>query len=257
MSIDSGLLLLAFAGFAAYVIRGITGAASAVVFNSFLAVLLALGLLGDLTLLDGLYWISMADFLASVVLAVVIRRELRLEPFIRRFLLFSMPIGVVLAIALPRLDVAALAAGLGVALIGAGVYLTVRRDVVAWDTATLHRRALPAGLAAGLLSGLYGMAAPVVVVLLAHGGPDTSRFRARATVIALAFSSARVVTLIAVGAIGIDRMVDFAATAPVVLAGLAIGIWLHPKVGPRVFRATLGIAVLLAGGLLLIRTLVA
>ena len=256
MSIDSGIMLLAAAGFFAYVIRGVTGAASAVVFNAFLAVALALGLLGDITLLDGLYWIALADLLGSVVLLVVVRRDLRMDRFMWPLLGISVPVGVVLAVLLPRIEIAVLAAGLGFALIIAGFYLAGRRAPTTWDAATLQRRAVPAGFAAGVLSGLYGMAAPVVVIYLAHAGSDTSVFRARATIIAIFFSSARVITLIATGAIDEERLLSFGLTAPVVLVGLAVGVWLHPRVGQRLFRATLGISILLAGGLLVARTIV-
>ena len=256
MSVDTGILLLAGAGFLAYIIRGVTGAASAVVFNAFLAVALALGLLGDVTLLDGLYWIALADLLGSIVLLVVVRRDLRMDPFMWPLLGFSLPIGIALAVLLPSIDIVLLATGLGIALIIAGFYLAARQEPATWDAATLRRRAAPAGIAAGVLSGLYGMAAPVVVIFLAHAGSNTSVFRARATIIAIFFSSARVATLVATGAIDGDRLVSFGVTAPVVLLGLAVGVWLHPRVGRRAFRATLGVTVLLAGVLLVGRTVI-
>ena len=48
---------------------------------------------------------------------------------------------------------------------------------------------------------------------------------------------------------------SFAGTAPVVVIGLGIGVWLHPRVGVRTFRAILGVSVLLAGILLAARTI--
>ena len=254
MSIDPGIVLLVGAGLLAFTVRGIAGAASAVVFNAALAVLLALGLLGDLTLLDGLLWIAIADMFATFVLAAIVWRQLTLEPFVLRFLVVTVPIAIVLTAFVPVIDLALLAVGLGIALVIAGSVLVAQPTVATWDERTLRRRALPAGIGAGVLSGLYGMAAPVVIIYLVRGGPDTTRFRARATVIALVFALIRVPVFVAVGAIGIDEFIAFAPTAPVVLIGLGVGIWLHPRIGVRTFRTILGVSVLLAGILLALRT---
>ena len=41
--------------------------------------------------------------------------------------------------------------GLGLTLVAAGTYLVVRRNLGHWDEPTLQRRALPFGVAAGIL----------------------------------------------------------------------------------------------------------
>ena len=247
-------MLLAAIGFAAYVVRGITGAASAIVFNALFGVALALGLAGDLTLLDGLYWIALADLVASVAMVLFLRRELILEPFVLRVLLILVPVAVVFALLLPRLDVQLLALGLGVVLVVSGLYLSLRRTLGIWDEDTLKRRAIPTGLVGGTLSGLYGMAGPIVVVYLAHAGAETRQFRARSTVIASTVSIIRGAVLIASGAISSESLVRFGITAPVIFVGLGVGIWLHPKVGPRTFRFGLGLIVALSGIVLVTRT---
>lgn len=254
MMLESGLLLLAATGFVAYVVRGITGAASAIVFNALFGLELALGLVGGLTLLDGLYWIAMGDLLGSLVLLVVLRREIRMEPYVLRLLASSVPVAIVLALLLPHLDLQFLALGLGLALLGSGVYLGARRGLGIWDEATLRRRAVPVGLAAGVLSGLYGMAGPVAVVYLAHAGSNPSVFRARTTLISSVWSVVRVSTLVLSGALGMDSLLRFGVTVPVILGGLGIGMWLHPRFDARTFRVALGLIVSVAGVVLIIDT---
>ena len=109
-----------------------------------------------------------------------------------------------------------------------------------WDEPTLIRRALPFGLAAGVLGGLYGMAGPVTVVYLIHAGSDPARFRARLTFLSVFWSSFRVATLLLTGSLSADRIVRFALTLPFVLGGLAVGYRLHPRVSPDAFRVGLG-----------------
>jgi len=253
--VETGLVLLAATGFVAYVVRGITGAASAILFNALFGLELALGLVGGLTLLDGLYWIAMGDMLASLTMLVFLRREIRLEPYVLRLLATSVPIAVVLALLLPRMDLEILTVGLGIVLLGSGLYLGRPRELRVWDTTTLRRRAVPFGVATGILSGLYGMPGPVAVVYLAHGGPNPSVFRARTTLVSSVWSSVRVVVLLASGAVGLDATIRFGVTIPVILAGLGLGAWLHPYFDARTFRLVLATIVGVAGMALLVDAL--
>lgn len=254
MIVEGSLVLLAATGFVAYVVRGVTGAASAIVFNAVFGLLLTFGLAGGLTLLEGLYWIALGDFLGSVVLVVALRRELRVEGFTIPLLATSVPIAIVATLMLPRLEVELLTLGLGAALVGSGAYLAVRGELHVWDDATLRRRAVPTGLIAGVLSGLYGMAGPVLVVYLAHAGADTRRFRARSTVISATWTTSRFLTLLLSGALGAEGLTRFGLTMPFILAGLGLGMWLHPRFSPRLFRVGLGAIVSLAGVALIVRT---
>ena len=255
MSVESGLILLAVAGFIAYVVRGITGGASAIVFNALFSLALAFGLAGSLTLLDGLYWVAIGDLVTGFVLLVTLRSEIRFEPFLTRFLLVSLPINVGCTLLLPRLDVAILTLGLGMALVLAGLYLALRRTMGRWEEPTLIRRALPFGIAAGTLGGLYGMAGPVTVVYLIHAGSDPGRFRARLTLLSVFWSSFRVGTLLITGSLSPERLIRFGLTLPFVLAGLGVGYRIHPRVSPDQFRVGLGAMVAIAGGILVMDTL--
>jgi uncharacterized membrane protein YfcA len=57
------------------------------------------------------------------------------------------------------------------------------------------------------------------------------------------------------GALGVERVVRFAITLPLVLGGLAVGYRLHPLVSPDAFRIGLGLIVAASGGVLVLRTL--
>jgi uncharacterized membrane protein YfcA len=256
MPLEGGLGLVAVAAVLAYAVRGITGGASAIVFNALFALGLTFGLAGGLSLLDGLYWVALGDLVTGLVLFVTLRSQIRAEPFLVRFLAVSLPINIACTLLLPHVDATALTLGLGASLVVAGLYLAVRRELGHWDEATLIRRALPGGALAGVLGGLYGMAGPVTVVYLAHAGPDPGRFRARLTTLSVAWGVFRVATLLLTGSLGAGRVLWFGLTLPVALLGLAIGYWLHPRVGPRLFRVGLGSLVALAGSVLVVRTVV-
>ena len=255
--IETGVLVLALVGGAAYVVRGITGGASAVVFNALFGLAIAFGLTGGLTLLDGLYWVSLGDLVAGFLLLWILRRQIRLEPFLVRFLIVSVPLNVAFTLLAPHLDVTHLTLGLGIAIALAGTYLTAQREIHTWDEPTLVRRALPGGILAGALGGLYGMAGPVTVIYLAHAGSDPGRYRARLTTLSVFWSSFRIATLVLAGQLTLPAVARFGVTLPAILVGLAIGVRLHPHVGPDRFRRLLGITVMVAGVLLVVRTLTA
>jgi uncharacterized membrane protein YfcA len=255
VAIETGLLLLAVAGTLAYMVRGIVGGASAIFFNALFGLGVSLGLAGELTLRDGLYWVAIGDLVAGTVLLVTLRAEIRFEPFIVRFLVVSLPINILFTLLLTRIDLGMLTIGLGFVLLGAGAYLAVRRRLHTWDERTLLARAVPAGAAAGVLGGLYGMPGPVTVVYLAHAGSEPGRFRARLTLLSVFWGAFRVSTLVLTGSIGARSAGLFALTLPFVLGGLWLGYRIHPRIGARQFRVGLGGLVGLAGAFIIIRAL--
>jgi hypothetical protein len=84
------LLICALASLA-YFVKGVTGAASAIVFNACLLVAFALGWPGDLTLADGLYWLAVADLFSSAIMWAALRRTVKPEPLTVRLLLGMIP----------------------------------------------------------------------------------------------------------------------------------------------------------------------
>jgi uncharacterized protein len=254
VTIDPPVVVLGALALVAFFVRGLTGAASAIVFNAAFVVLVAAGLAGGLGLLDGLYWIALADLAATAVLLVALRTQLTLEPFVRNFLIGSVPVNVLATIALPRLDLTLLTGGLGLAVLLAGAYLALMPRVRELSEPTLRRWAIPVGMAAGVLGGLYGMSGPVAVLFVSHAGGDPSRFRARVTVMALAWGSVRVTVLALGGAYTGARLEWSLLTLPAVFLGLAAGYWAHRFVQPRPFRVLLGVVVALAGAVALSQT---
>jgi len=252
---DPAVVLLALLAMGAFFVRGLTGAASAIVFNALFAVLLAFSLTGGLTLLDGLYWIALADFSATLVLLVALRTQLRIESFVIRFLVGSIPVNIFATLMLPRVDVVALTIGLGAVLVAAGGYLAFSPRVRPVAVPTLNRWAIPLGGMAGVLGGLYGMSGPIAVLFMSHAEGSPSTFRARITVLALAWGVTRISVLTLSGAYTGERLEIAAVSLPFVFAGLAAGFWAHRFVQPRPFRVILGLVVMGSGAVALVRTL--
>jgi hypothetical protein len=73
--------------------------------------------------------------------------------------------------------------------------------------------------------------------------------------LSVCWSSFRVGTLLLTGSLSTERLVRFSLTLPIVLGGLAVGYRLHPRVSPDAFRVGLGALVSIAGGVLLVDTL--
>ena len=250
------VLILSICALIAFFVRGLTGAASAIVFNALLAVAIPLGLSGGLTLLDGLYWMALANVLASLLLVGMLARSLRLEPLTLLLLAGLLPATVVFAQLLPHVELGGLQLLMGIAIVGAGAYL-------AWGASNggaPSRRALylafPAGIGAGILSGLFGMGGPVLMLFLGPSSEDPADFRNRFTLIAAITNLVRLAPLIWQGAYHAAELQVFVATIPAIVVGLVAGFWAHRFVRPRPFRIGLGALVSLAGAAAVLETFV-
>jgi uncharacterized membrane protein YfcA len=241
------VLLIGAIGAIAYTIRGITGAASAIVFNALFALAISVGLAGGMSLLDGLYWVALADLLAATTMLGALRRSIVLEPFLLRFIVVGLPVNVACTAILPSLALPVLGLGLGVALLASGVYLAGRQEIRTIGDVALRRWALVAGIGAGALGGLYGMAGPISVLFVSHAGGDPAAFRRRVTLLSAVWSPVRVTVLFLSGAYDATALGRFAATVPFILAGLALGFWAHRLIPERPFRVALGALVGVAG----------
>src|SRR5688500_17280686 len=120
------ILIICILSLFAYFTKGVTGAASAIVFNAGLLTGLAFGLAGGMTLLDGLYWIALADFASSALLAVLLWRHIKFEKLTVLLLCGMLPIEVAFTLLLPHLDLHWLSLVLALAVIGCGLYLALR-----------------------------------------------------------------------------------------------------------------------------------
>ncbi|MCA8914905.1 MAG: sulfite exporter TauE/SafE family protein [Planctomycetes bacterium] len=231
----------------AYFAKGVTGAASAIVFNAGLLTALALGLDGGLTLRDGLYWLALTDFLSSALLGALLWRQVKFEKLTLLLLSAMVPVTIGFALLLPTLDLHWLSLVLALAVIGAGIYLAARRDLPPASARTLNMWAVPTGALAGVLGGLFGMGGPVVFVLLSRASDDPGEFRGRTILITNASGLARLVALGATGVFTSQHLVWLGWAGPVVLLALLAGMWAHKRMRPRPFRLALGGLVTLAG----------
>jgi len=241
------VLFLCVTALVAYAVRGATGAASAIVANAFLAVGIV-SVDGDGELLrSGLYWLAIADWFAAVTMLLVLRSSVRLEAIVIRFLAFSVPVSIVFTLLLQSMAVPVLGFTLGVVLVGAGAYLAVRPSPREWTQRSLRTWAGPAGIGAGALGGLFGMAGPIAMLFFSRAGGDPSTFRRRVTLLSLVTSSVRLSVLVLSGAVGATAIGTFVVTIPCILAGLAVGFRIHRHLSPRPFWRSLGLIVGLAG----------
>lgn len=239
-------LICAFA-FVAFFVKGVVGAASAIVFNALLLVALALGYGADITLADGLYWLAIADMFSSTVMWAAMRRDVKFEPLTSRLLIGMIPTVAIFAVVLTRIDVLWLSLLLSLAVIGAGVWLASRSRDLPADPERITRLAFPTGLLAGVLGGLFGMAGPVFFLLLHGASSDPSLFRRRAVLVTVVTNPVRLISLVALGAVEVRHLTWFGWSVPGILVAMLLGAWLHRYVKPRPFRVVLGVLVSLAG----------
>ena len=231
----------------AYFAKGVVGAASAIVFNAGLLIALAFGLDGGLSLLDGLYWIAIGDFFSSVLIAILLWRQLKFEKVSVVLLCGLVPVTVVFTLLLPHLDLGWLSLVLALAVLGGGIYLAFRPDGKSASEQSTNRWAFPTGVVAGTLNGLFGMGGPVIFILLSRASDDPAVFRRRTVFISLAAVLTRVVTLAAYGVFETKHFEWFGIAVPIIIIAMLAGMWAHTKVKPRPFRIALGFLVMLAG----------
>jgi uncharacterized membrane protein YfcA len=248
------LLLVCFLAAAAYTVKGITGAASAVVFNSGLLLALVFGLAGELTLLDGLYWIALTDAISGLLLVAALRRQIAPDAVSLRLLAGYLPVTVLFTVLLTVTAPGILQVVLALCLVLAGAWLSLRRDMFgSMPPDRAARWALPAGLGAGVMGGLFGMGGPITFLLLAPASRDPAQFRARVLFVFTIANLVRLGVLAAAGGYSAARLELAAWSAPAVLAAMALGLCLHRHVKPVPFRVGLGMLVALSGAAALMK----
>ncbi|MCC6573664.1 MAG: TSUP family transporter [Planctomycetes bacterium] len=241
----------------AYFVKGIVGAASAIVFNAILLFLIAFGANGSVTLVDGLLWVGLVDTVSSISMALMLRKQLRLEKPVMLLLAGMLPVIVAFSLLLKRLDLGVLTAVLAAAVVLAGLWLVLRPNPDPLSEKTANGVAFPLGVVSGVLSGLFAMAGPVVILYLAAGSNDPNVIRRRLVLISTCATITRTITLAADGEYNEQRMTWVLWSLPSVFAGLAAGIAVYRFVSPKVFRLALGLLVLLAGLAAAIKSIVA
>jgi uncharacterized membrane protein YfcA len=242
------VVVLSLLALGSFFVRGLTGAASAIVFNAALAVLVAVGLSGGLSMRTGLYWMALANAIATVVLLAALARSIRFDRLTVLLLVGVVPTTVVFSYLLPSVELRGLQLLLGMGVVLGGIQL-LRDDIgISMQPGrTALIAALPIGAAAGLLGGLFGMAGPVLLLTLGRWTADPAAFRVRFTTVTAAANVVRVPVLVAAGAYATDDVRLLLLSLPALGAGLALGFWAHRYVSARTFRALLGALVAAAG----------
>src|SRR5262249_9629362 len=128
-----------------------------------------------------------------------------------------------------------------------GLWLIYSRKQPSAQEATLNKAAFPTGLVSGVLSGLFSMAGPVVIVFLAAGTKDPRLIRARLVFISFFATLTRMAALLFEGVYTHRRLEFLAISIPAICAGLAAGVACARFVKPGPFRVLLGLIVAVAG----------
>ncbi|MDC1142692.1 sulfite exporter TauE/SafE family protein [Planctomycetota bacterium] len=236
-------VLMVFASIA----KGAIGAASAIVFNAGLLVTIMVGGVPNEHLITGLLMIAITDFFTGAFMFFSLRKELKAERISVRLLAGLLPVSVVFALLLTKIDLLWVAVILGASVMGGGIYLLTQTRAKPWREQTTDRLAFPTGVLSGTLAGLFGMGGPIIFILLSRAGDDPSVFRRRTVVISTTAAFARLITLILAGVLTRQHWELSGLMIPFIIFGLVVGMWMHHKVKPRPFKLVLGGLVFLAG----------
>lgn len=232
----------------AFVARGATGGASSMVFNAIFLALVALGVTGELTIRDGLYWLAIANAGASISMAWTLRSMLRFSPVTALYLLGLVPANIVFTIVLTRLtDMRVLGVALGAAIVISGVYQVATPNIAPASDRSVRRWAFPAGVGSGVVGGLFGMGGPVALLFFGRATTDPSEFRAHLTVTTFFGGLTRIIVLFGQGVYDIERLAVVALTVPAIALGIVVGFRVHRYLRPGPFRMGVGSLIIGAG----------
>jgi uncharacterized membrane protein YfcA len=147
--------------------------------------------------------------------------------------------------------------GVVVGLAGVWFLYSERRTAAATSTPSMHsplRRtvtSVSAGLASGLLGGLYGTGGPPVIICLKGHGLDKSAFRATLLWYFMLMSLLRAAAYGHAGVLTLDRLLAAAWLLPGSLIGVALGMTVHQRLSERVFARTVSVLLITLGAGLL------
>jgi uncharacterized membrane protein YfcA len=250
------VVVLSVLALGSFFVRGLTGAASAIVFNAALAILVASGLSGGLSLRTGLYWMALANAIATVVLLAALARQIRFDRLTVLLLAGVVPTTVLFSYLLPSVDLRGLQLLLGVGVVLGGIQLLRGDFGISMQPGRAGLiAALPIGAVAGLLGGLFGMAGPVLLLALGRWTAEPAEFRVRFTTVTAAANLIRVPVLIASGVYASDDVRLLLLSLPAIAVGLALGFCAHRQVSARAFRIVLGALTAVAGVLTVAQSL--
>jgi len=112
-----------------------------------------------------------------------------------------------------------------------------------------------AGAASGLLGALFGTGGPPLIVYYRLAGIAKATFRANLMTVFLTITLVRVPVYAAFGLLTVPRLYSALAIAPAVVVGSWLGQRIHLEVSEPRFRALVNVALVVIGGLILVRGL--
>jgi uncharacterized membrane protein YfcA len=109
-------------------------------------------------------------------------------------------------------------------------------------------------LVGGVAHGLFGTGGPMLVYVLRRRVPDKTAFRGTLAVIWLSLNTGLIVNFAALGLYA-ERTAWVAGTLALTVApAFLLGSWLHKRLDARAFQRAVCVLLLVAGGLLAVRT---
>jgi uncharacterized membrane protein YfcA len=146
-----------------------------------------------------------------------------------------------------------LLAVLGAVLIAVGGIFLCLRDGLKWRLPAWSNPAT--GLISGMLTGLFGTGGPPLVLHYRLLGLDKAAFRGNLMALFLIMTAVRLPSYAALGLITGPRLAASLAVMPAVLAGAVVGHRIHLDLSESTFRRVVSAALVVVGGLLLVRLL--
>lgn len=212
------LVAIPLIGLLAYIILGISGFGSALVTIPLLVHFLPLQTVVPL--------VVMVDFVATLTTGLRFREHVEASEIklIIPAAVVGILAGVTLLAMLPR---QATLVSLGVFVLGYGIYRLVARTPA---TGISRWWGVPAGLAGGLIGGLFGVGGPIYAAYMAARIPDVSRMRATLAAV-FTFSTGVRVAVYLVSGLMLQSEVwwAFLILLPIMPVGLFIGHHLHNR----------------------------
>ena len=190
--------------------------------------------------------VNLTGILVAASVLTALRREVLWRPALR--MIPGVLVGVVLGVsALGALDRDFMVRTLGVTIIAISLWNLrtpppQRGEAPIWDGVT--------GLLGGLLGGAFNTGGPAIVAHLYRRPDPPPAIKATNQLIFLTMGLARLPTATAQGQMTSSIWIEATIIAPLLVAGLLIGIWLGRRVSPAQFRRVSWLALGAMGGAL-------
>lgn len=113
--------------------------------------------------------------------------------------------------------------------------------------------AVPTGLIAGVLNGLFGAGGPPVIIWYHLTAPDKTAFRGSLMTLFFLMGLVRIPVYAVSGLVTVPRLVSMVTVIPAVVVGAWLGNRIHLQLSEPAFRKLVAVALAVLGAMLLIR----